>query len=138
MQKFFGNYIDGAPALGILIARVVFGAGLMMHGWGKIQAPFSWNKSGDVPGVLQALAALGEFGGGAGILLGFLTPLSCLGVLGTMFGAWWISHRGDPWINPGSRSFELASLYFAFALALIFTGPGRLALDALIWNRKKR
>lgn len=138
MQKFWNHYVDGPPALGLLILRVVFGVGLMLHGWSKIQAPFSWNKSGDIPGVLQALAALGEFGGGLGILLGFLTPLSALGVLCTMFGAWWFSHRGDPWIKPGERTFELASLYGTFALALLIIGPGRYAIDALIWGRNRK
>lgn len=142
MQKFFSRFLDGPPALGLLILRLVFGAGLMMHGWPKIQAPFNWmDKPGapsSTPGVVQALAALGEFGGGAGILFGFLTPLACLGVLCFMFGAWWTVHRSDPWIAPGKPSSELASLYFTVALALILTGPGAYALDALIWGRKKR
>ena len=142
MQRFFGRFVDGPAALGLLILRVVFGAGLMMHGWSKIHAPFNWmDKPGSpsaTPGFMQALAALGEFGGGAGILFGLLTPVACLGVLFTMFGAWWIAHRGDPWIAPGKPTSELASLYFTVALTLILTGPGAYALDALIWGRKKR
>lgn len=138
MDKLFTRFVDGLPAVGLLILRVVFGAGMMMHGWEKIQTPFDWMQRGDTPGVLQALAALGEFGGGLGLLLGFLTPISALGVLCTMIGAWWIVHRGDPWIAPGERSFELASLYGALALGLILTGPGRLSLDALLFGKGKR
>jgi putative oxidoreductase len=138
MQKFFGNYVNGTPALGLLILRVVLGVGLMLHGWSKIQKPFGWMGDSGVHGALQALAALAEFGGGAALVFGFLTPLACLGVLCMMSGAWWLQHRGDPWINPGGKSFELTSLYFTAALALLFTGPGRFSVDALIWGRKKR
>lgn len=139
MQAFFSRYLDGLPALGLLILRVVIGAAFMIHGWSKIQTPFSWMKGGHIPGFMQALAALGEFGGGLGILLGLLTPIAALGALCTMIGAWVIVHRGDPWIKPGApKTFELASLYAVVALALIFTGPGRLSLDALLFGRGKR
>lgn len=138
MQKLWGSFIDGRGAAGLLILRVVFGAGLMMHGWPKIQAPFAWMKSNDVPGFVQAFAALGEFGGGLALALGFLTPLGCLGIACTMAGAWWFSHSKDPWINPGGRSFELASLYGTVALAMLFAGPGRFSVDALLFGGKKK
>ena len=37
-----------------------------------------------VPGALQFLAFLSEFGGGIALLLGLLTPVAALGVLSTM------------------------------------------------------
>lgn len=143
MQKLFGSFIDGRVGLGLLVLRVVFGSALMLHGWSKIQTPFSWmdrpGAPSPVPGALQALAALGEFGGGAGILLGFLTPIACLGVLCTMFGAWWIVHRGDPWVDTKApKTFELASVYLTLAFSLLLAGPGAYAVDALIWGKKKR
>lgn len=138
MRELWGNYVGGAAAFGLLILRVVFGAGLMMHGWPKAQAPFAWMKNGEVAGILQAMAALGEFGGGLALIFGFLTPLACLGIVSTMIGAWWFSHYGDPWIKPGDRSFELASLYGTLAFAMFFTGAGKLSIDALLFGRKKR
>lgn len=138
MRKMWTNYIGGAGAIGLFVLRIVFGVGMMMHGWSKIQTPFAWMKGGEVPGGLQALAALGEFGGGLALTFGFLTPLGCLGVLFTMTGAWWLSHREDSWIAPGEKTFELASLYAAVAFALLFTGPGRFSLDALFFGGKKR
>ncbi len=142
MDRLFGRFIEGRAALGLLVLRVVFGSALLIHGWSKIHAPFNWmdkpNAPSSIPGFMQALAALGEFGGGAGILFGFLTPIACIGVICTMFGAWWIVHRGAPWIAPGKPSFESASLYFTVALVLFLTGPGRISLDAMIWGRKNR
>jgi putative oxidoreductase len=42
MKHFFGKQISGRAALGLLIVRLIFGAGIMLHGWGKIQRPFGW------------------------------------------------------------------------------------------------
>jgi putative oxidoreductase len=141
MQRFFSRYIDGAPGIGLLILRVVAGIGLMLHGWGKIQKPFAWMGPDGPPGVIQALGALGEFGGGLGLALGLLTPLAAFGALCTMSGAWFFSHQGDPWVPPPGwkgKTFELASMYGLIALTLIFTGPGRFSLDALLFGKGKR
>ena len=61
----------------LLLLRIVAGVAFMLHGWGKIQHPFSW-MGPDMPGFLQALAALSEFGGGAAWALGLLTPLASI------------------------------------------------------------
>ena len=70
MNKLFGDFIGGRGALGLLILRVIFGVGIMQHGWSKIQNPFGWmSADSGVPGILQALAALSEFGGGLAMIL---------------------------------------------------------------------
>jgi putative oxidoreductase len=139
MQKIF-HFADGRVAVGLLILRLVVGLGLMSHGWFKIQKPFGWMGESSAHATLQALAALSEFGGGLAIALGFLTPLAALGVLCTMIGAWYFRNQGNPWLSldPKAKTFELAALYGSLALTLIFTGPGRFSVDALIWGRKKR
>ena len=138
MKRFFSNYADGSIGIGLLILRLFVGMGMMSHGWSKIQKPFGWMGADGPPGFVQALGALGEFGGGLAILLGFLTPLGALGVLCTMIGAWFFAHRNDVWLDFGSKAknFEYAALYAGLALTLIFTGPGRFSLDALIFGRK--
>ena len=138
MNKLFGPFLDGRAGIGLLILRFVLGMGMMSHGWTKIQKPFAWMGPDGPPGFLQALGALGEFGGGLAILLEFLTPLGALGVLCTMIGAWYFGHRNDPWLNftGKGKTFEYAALYGAIALTFILTGPGRFSLDALIWGKK--
>ena len=140
MQRIFGEFVGGRVATGLLILRVLMGAALMLHGWGKILNPFHWNDSAKqpAPAILQALVALGEFGGGLGLVVGCLTPLAALGVIITMLGIWFKVHRGDPWVNPGGKSFETASVFFITALTLLFTGPGRYSLDAILFGKKRR
>ena len=118
----------------LLILRVVAGAAFMFHGWSKIQNPFGWMGDGSsMPSLLQALAALSEFGGGLAWVLGLLTPLAAAGVFSTMTVAVWTHAivRGDPFVGK-SPSYELALVYAAIATVLMVGGPGRISLDALI------
>ncbi len=142
MNKFFGDSVGGSAALGLLIVRVIFGLGIMQHGWGKIQQPFTWmGPDAGVPGFLQAMAALSEFGGGIALILGLLTPLAMLGLACTMLTAIFMVHvkAGDPFVaRGGGRSYELAALYLGVALLMIFTGAGRFSLDAMIFGRRYR
>src|SRR5262245_57500072 len=66
---------------GLLILRLVAGLAFIFHGYGKITKPFGWMPpDSGVPGILQALAALSEFGGGLAWMLGLLMPLASLGI----------------------------------------------------------
>jgi putative oxidoreductase len=122
------------------LIRVVAGLAFMMHGWGKIQNPFGWmGPEAPVPGFLQALAALSEFGGGLAWVLGLLTPLAALGIACTMAVAFSFHafQRGDPFVSmTGGPSFELAAVYLCIALLLIATGPGRFSLDRVFFGRR--
>lgn len=124
----------------LLLLRIVAGVAFMLHGWGKIQHPFSW-MGPDMPGFLQALAALSEFGGGAAWALGLLTPLASLGIACTMAVAVHLHaiKMGDSFVasQQGQSSFELAALYFCIAVLFLFAGPGRLSLDRAIFGRRK-
>jgi putative oxidoreductase len=126
--------------LALLLLRLVGGGAFMLHGWGKIQKPFSWmGPDSFAPPIFQALAALSEFGGGLAWALGLLTPLASLGMLSTMAVATWFHaiKRGDPFVSKGGEpSFELAALYLVISLLFIATGPGRLSLDRLLFGRK--
>jgi len=135
----FGDFVAGRAAIGLLLLRLVFGAGMMVHGWPKFQNAFHWmDKNPNAPpSIVQALAALGEFGGGAALLFGCFTPLGAIGVICTMLGAFLLVHRNDPWISTSGKSWELASLYFIVALTLLFCGPGRFSLDWLLFGSRR-
>jgi len=119
----------------------VAGVAMMMHGWGKIQNPFNWmGPMSSTPGILQALAAISEFGGGAAWVLGLLTPLFSFGIACTMAVAAYTHAitRGDPFVaKMGGPSYELASLFFCIAIVLLFMGPGRLSVDRALFGRRK-
>jgi putative oxidoreductase len=122
----------------LLLLRIVAGLAFMFHGWGKIQNPFGWmGPEAPVPGILQGLAALSEFGGGLAWILGLLTPLASLGLAITMTVAVAMHAimRGDPFVSAtGGPSYELSSVYLCIALLLIAAGPGRLSLDRKIFG----
>jgi len=136
MRSLFPPFMGGPPAVGLLMLRVVSGAAFMFHGWRKIQDPLGWmGPDSGMPAVLQALAALAEFGGGLCWILGLLTPLASFGILCTMGVA--LSHhipRGDPFVGK-PPSFELALVYFSVALLFLLRGPGIVSLDALLFRR---
>ena len=142
MQWIFGKYVGGRGAVGLLIVRLVFGAGIMLHGWYKLQnpnGPMNWMPAGSpVPGVLQALSVLAEFGGGIAIIVGLLTPLASFGLVCNMLVALFMVHvrmgHGFVASKPGQPSYEAAAGYLAVALCMLIAGPGCLSLDALIFR----
>ncbi len=124
----------------LLLLRFVAGLAFMLHGWGKIQHPFTWmGPDSFAPAFFQGLAALSEFGGGLAWVLGLLTPLASLGVLSTMAVATWFHaiKLGDPFVSPtGEPAFELAALYLCIALLLIAAGPGKMSVDRVLFGKK--
>jgi len=128
-------------SLGLLVIRVVAGLAFMIHGWGKIQHPFSWmGPNSGYPPFLLGLAALSEFGGGLGWMLGLLTPLACFGIACTMVTAIHMHvftlKQGFIASAPGEGSYEIAAVYLALALCLAFAGPGRYSADRCLFGQK--
>ena len=125
--------------LGLLAVRL--GAGLVLAGHGA-QKLFGWWGGPDFDFIVNGLAQGGytparffayllgasELLGGLFLALGLLTPLASAAVIGVMFnavvGVHW--HSGV-WAQNGG--YELALLFGVAALAIGFTGPGRLSLD---------
>jgi len=124
----------------LLVVRLVAGSAFMFHGWGKIQNPFAWmGPDASIPGILQALAALSEFGGGLAWILGLLTPLAGLGIACTMAVA--VFKHAISWGHPfvatgGGPAYELALVYLSIAVLMISLGPGRLSLDRAIFGSR--
>jgi len=139
-QLFSPAPLGGGASFGLLVLRVVAGVAFMFHGWGKIQSPMDWmGPEADVPGWLQALAALSEFGGGLAWILGLLARLASFGLLCTMAVAVYTHAAvlGDPFVSTGEGgAYEPALVYFALSLLLFLAGPGAFSVDAML--RRKR
>jgi len=89
------------------------------------------------PGILQAVAAIFEFGGGVLVLFGLATRVGALALVSVMIGALALVHipRGDPYVAPGKVGAELATVYLTIALLIAAIGPGRYSIDALIFGK---
>lgn len=141
MRRLYPEFLGDPGALGLLVLRLVAGCALMMHGYPKIVVATSWmGPQTQLPGWLQAMSALVEFGGGCALILGLLTPLVCLGLIGNMFYALFLVHiaHHDPFVMPAGESgtsFELALLYLAMAFMFLLVGPGTHSLDFHMFGR---
>lgn len=143
-------------SIGLLILRLGMGGYMMSHGWGKVRmirtgATDMWHDPigvGKMPSLY--MATFGEFVCAALVVIGLATRPAALVVVGTMGVAAFVVHGKDPWtmetaaiaFMAGKTQFplskEMALLYLVPFLALVFTGPGKVSLDALIFGRTKR
>lgn len=139
MKKYFQvkHYCKATDAA-LLMLRLVCGIAFILHGWGKIQTPFSWMPAGaPVPGIFQALAAVAEFGGGIALILGLVTSLALVGLVITMIvAALFHASMGHPFVGSGGPSYEIAVVYLAIFITLLFIGPGRFSLDSKVFGQK--
>lgn len=126
---------------GLLLLRVVLGGIMAVHGAQKLFGGFGglglagtggWLESMSLrPARLHAaVVALAEFGGGALLVLGLITPLGAAAVAGVMFVAIATVHWSNGFFNAGG-GYEFNLLILASAIALVFTGPGKISIDHL-------
>jgi putative oxidoreductase len=127
--------------LGRLLLRATVGGFFLGHGAQKLFGSFggqglkgtaeSFESLGLKPGTAHATAAgAAETFGGAGLLLGYQTPLASAAVIATMATAINRVHlKNGPWAANGG--FEYNAVLLAAAATLAETGPGPLSVDAL-------
>lgn len=133
---------------GLFLLRIVLGAIFIAHGsqkLGLIPGPHGGpdavigmvTKLGfNPPQVWAWLLIASEFGGGLGILFGFLTPLSAIGLIVSMGVAIFKVHAANGFFAPTGFEYPLALL--GMAACLLFAGPGRASLDFLLFGRKHK
>jgi putative oxidoreductase len=144
---------DLLPSLGLLFARLGFGAYMMTHGWGKVQMLIArdWDKFGDPiklgKPLSLTLATFAEFFCALLVVVGLATRLATVPVIITMLVAAFVVHASDPWTagagfklfqegeRPFPRSKEPALLFLIGFLTLLLTGPGRFSIDAVLWPK---
>jgi putative oxidoreductase len=126
--------------LGFLLLRLVVGLTLAAHGAQKLFGWFGgygltgtaqWLESvGFRPGRWHAvLAGLTEVGGGVLFAVGLATPLAAAIIASVMIVAAAIAHfKNGFFITSGG--YEYNAVLGVAAIAIAFTGPGALSLDA--------
>ncbi|HJZ57792.1 MAG TPA: DoxX family protein [Gemmataceae bacterium] len=138
-RLFYPDPPNCLTSAGLLLLRLAVGAAFVFHGLPKVQNPLGWMGSeAPVPGILQAAAAVAEFGGGIALVLGVVTRLAALGIIGVMVGALATYHlpQGHPFVGkPGESSSELAVVYLAASVLFLLAGPGRFSVDRCVFGR---
>jgi putative oxidoreductase len=138
MHRVYTYGWKGWQSFSLLLLRLIAGTAFILHGWPKIQHPTSWMNAmgGGASPILQAAAALAEFGGGIALILGLLTPIAAAALVVDMVFALSMVHipKGDVFVGQPGHSFELPLLYVGVMTVLLFVGPGRFSIDAALWK----
>ena len=120
------------PGWGPLFLRLALGTVFMAHGWAKLGTPLgtpegfnieSWNWP--YPVFWAWVVALVEAFGGLLMVVGFLTRLAAL-LIGSVMAVAIIKMKAEQGLIDG---FEFEFSLLMIAVALVFTGGGRLSVD---------
>jgi len=137
MKNILFSHRPISTGLALLVLRLSTSAMMMTHGWAKI-AHFSeyLTKFPDPLGVGSAvslqLTIFAEFFCALLLALGFMSRVVLIPMMITMIVAAFIIHGGDALADR-----ELSLLYLASFLALFFTGPGSISMDAQILRKNR-
>jgi putative oxidoreductase len=139
-----------SDAVAPLLIRIPLGLIFLAHGSQKLFGLFGgsgltstfriFEEKMGIPPIFTLLAIIAEFGGGLGVLSGFLTRLSAAGIASVMAVAIYKVH----WVNgffmnssclPGrGHGIEFTLALFGMALYLVVAGGGKWCIDRLIFR----
>ena len=124
----------------LLVARAVVGVIFMAHGAQKLFGAFGGPGLSAVVqmmGPLGYLVTVGEFFGGLGLVVGFLSRFSAASIIIIMLGAVATVHGKFGFFmnwagNQAGEGFEYHLLAIATLLPIVIAGPGRFAVGRLL------
>lgn len=141
MRKLFStSYVPMSMDVGLLIFRVFVSIAMIVnHAMTKLER---YNAGGEIkfgdpiglgPENSLMLAMGAEFLCSVLLILGFLTRIAVIPLIITMAVAAFIAHVDDPF------KVKESSLLFLFSyVLLLFTGPGNISLDKVLFNKQRR
>ncbi|MEI6207481.1 MAG: DoxX family protein [Desulfuromonadales bacterium] len=141
---------DATDLIAPLMVRIPLGLIFMAHGSQKLLGLFggqgltgtfkTFEEKLGIPPIFTLLAIIAEFGGGFGILTGFLTRISAAGISAVMLVAIYKVH----WIHGFFLNITCAAgrghgveynvALLGMALYLLIAGGGRWCLDRLVFR----
>ncbi|GAA5122337.1 DoxX family protein [Luteolibacter yonseiensis] len=126
------GFLPRSTDLALLLLRLWLGLTmLILHGWPKLLKLTSGKhefpdplKIGSLPSL--SLAVAGEVAGAILLVLGLWGRMAALTLAITMGVAWGMTHQMK---LTGDGSGELAFIYMAGFLAILFAGSGKFSVD---------
>ncbi|MBP1752065.1 MAG: DoxX family protein [Geobacteraceae bacterium] len=147
-RKSFSSFSE---SWALLMIRIPLGMIFIAHGSQKLFGAFggsgltatfkSFEENMGIPPVLTLLAIVAEFGGGIGVLCGFLTRLSALGIAFVMAVAMYKVHGANgfflnSYCLPGKgHGIEFNLALMGMALSLVFSAGGKWSIDRMLWRK---
>jgi len=147
LRKMIATNNDIIP----IILRLTLGAVMFPHGAQKV---LGWFGGGGFKATLEGMTGMGlpaaivvmvmiaEFLGSLGLILGFLTRLSALGIISVMLGAILTVHQQHGffmnWMGKqAGEGFEYHLLAIGIAIALLVRGGGAFSIDRALEGPQK-
>jgi putative oxidoreductase len=142
---------DSSNVIAPLMLRIPLGLIFMAHGSQKLLGLFggqgltatfkAFEEKLGIPPIFTLLAIVAEFGGGFGVLTGFLTRLSAAGISVVMLVALYkVSWVNGFFLNIScaagrGHGIEYNIALLGMALYLVIAGGGQWCLDRLVFRR---
>ena len=127
-----------AVDVALLVARAVVGIIFMAHGAQKLFGAFGGPGLAGVVqmmGPIGYLVTIGEFFGGLGLVVGFLSRFSAASLIVVMLGAIAQVHGKNGFFAPAGFEYNLALI--GLLATVLIAGPGRLAVGRLLPQPKQ-
>lgn len=120
---------------GLLLLRIILGVFMLSHGWQKLSNfdvlvnvfPATLGLSSKIS---LSLIIFAEFFCSIALIFGLLTRLATIPLIIGLGVAAFVAHSGDAF-----AARELPLLYFSLYVVLLLTGPGKIALDTIIYKK---
>lgn len=136
------NFLNRLQPFAQLVMRLVLGAILIAHGYGKVFKAFHHHMdmvaSLGLPPWMAYLSTGTEFFGGIALVLGLFTRFFSLAVLIEMSIVIWKVHFKNGLTGPGGFEFPMALGTIALALMSFGGGPWAFSLPSLGGSRKPK
>jgi putative oxidoreductase len=126
-----------AVDISLLLVRVIVGVIFAAHGAQKLFGAFGGPGLSaivadppDGMGLLGYPVTIGEFFGGVGLIVGFLTRFSAASLIVIMIGAIALVHGQHGFFLPQGFEFNLALI--GLLLPILIAGPGRYSIGRVL------